>query len=201
LNGAPRSGKSSIVAAIQESFPGLWANLGVDVFTQNITPPRYRPGIGLRPGGERPEVEALVPTLYAALYSSVAAFSRLGLNVVVDVGHHEAHSRPTRVLPDAARRLRGLPVLFVGVLCPIDVIMARRAAAEKGGERKYLISGPAGEVPVPVLRWQEEVHRGKHYDLVVDTSQLSPGQCAELIWQRLEQGTGSTSWRELAGPE
>jgi hypothetical protein len=27
LNGAPRSGKSSIVAAIQEGFPGVWTNL------------------------------------------------------------------------------------------------------------------------------------------------------------------------------
>ena len=142
-----------------------------------------------------------MPTLYAALYSSVAAFSRLGLNVVVDVGHHEAYSRPMSVLPDAARRLRGLPVLFVGVQCPVDVIMARRATAEEGGEGTYVTSGPAGEVPVPVLHWQEEVHLGKYYDLVVDTSLLSPGQCAELIWQRLEQGTGSTSWFERIVPE
>src|SRR6185295_18609551 len=28
LNGAPRSGKSSIVAVIQDTFDGLWMNLG-----------------------------------------------------------------------------------------------------------------------------------------------------------------------------
>jgi chloramphenicol 3-O phosphotransferase len=95
LNGAPRSGKSSIASAIQERFARPWMNLGVDVFARGVTPPRYRPGIGLRPGGERPEVEALVPVFYAALYESVAAHSRLGLNVVVDVGHHDAYS--TRV--------------------------------------------------------------------------------------------------------
>ena len=33
LNGAPRSGKSSIVTAIQESFPGVWINLGVEFST------------------------------------------------------------------------------------------------------------------------------------------------------------------------
>ncbi len=49
LNGAPRSGKSSIVAVIQETFDGLWMNLGVDRFMQ-MTPARYLPGIGLRPG-------------------------------------------------------------------------------------------------------------------------------------------------------
>src|SRR6476660_1570313 len=88
LNGAPRSGKSSIVAVIQETFDGPWMNLGVDVFVRHVTPERYRPGIGLRPGGERPDLEPLVAVLYAGLYESVAAHCRLGLNVVVDVGHH-----------------------------------------------------------------------------------------------------------------
>jgi chloramphenicol 3-O phosphotransferase len=56
LNGPPRSGKSSIVKVVQETFEGLWMNLGVDVFSRCVTPPRYRPGMGLRPGGgERTE--------------------------------------------------------------------------------------------------------------------------------------------------
>src|SRR6476620_11363797 len=112
LNGAPRSGKSSIVAAIQETFDGTWVNLGVDRYMQ-ITPARYQPGIGLRPGGERPDLEPLIATMYAALYESIAAHSRLGLNVVVDVGHHDAYSAPLHVLADAARRLDRLPVLLV----------------------------------------------------------------------------------------
>ncbi len=33
LNGAPRSGKSSIVAVIQETFDGPWMNLGVDTLS------------------------------------------------------------------------------------------------------------------------------------------------------------------------
>jgi chloramphenicol 3-O phosphotransferase len=49
LNGVPRSGKSSIVAVIQETFDGPWMNLGVDTFKEQITPKRYSPGIGLRP--------------------------------------------------------------------------------------------------------------------------------------------------------
>ena len=105
LNGPPRSGKSSIVDVIQETFDGPWLNLGVDVFSQHVTPPRLRPGIGLRPGGgERPDIEKLIPALYAAFYDSVAAHSRHGLNVVVDAGHHDAYSVPMNVLPDAARR-------------------------------------------------------------------------------------------------
>jgi len=45
LNGAPRSGKSSIAAVIQETFAGPWLNLGVDAFVRQVTPPRHRPGI------------------------------------------------------------------------------------------------------------------------------------------------------------
>lgn len=117
LNGAPRSGKSSIVVEIQAMFDGLWMNLGVDRFMQ-CTPTRYLPGIGLRPGGERQDIEPLIPVLYRALYESIAAHSRLGLNVVVDVGHHDGYAIPRGILADCARCLSGLAVLFVGVRCP-----------------------------------------------------------------------------------
>lgn len=56
LNGAPRSGKSSIAAVIQNTFPGIWINLGVDNYMKTI-PQSLQPGIGLRPGGERPDME------------------------------------------------------------------------------------------------------------------------------------------------
>lgn len=191
LNGAPRAGKSSIAAAIQETFDGVWMNLGVDQWMQ-MTPARYRPGIGLRPGGERPDLEPLVATMYRALYDSIAAHSRLGLNVVVDVGHHDAYSAPRGILPACARRLSGLPALLVGVYCPIDRIMERRRAT--GWD-----AGPADDPPpAPVQRWQAEVHRPGVYDLVLDTAALSPRGCAELIRQRLASGPAPAALRRLA---
>ena len=198
LNGAPRSGKSSIAEAIQQTFDGVWMNLGVDHFFR-ATPPRYRPGIGLRPGGgELPKVEALVPTLYAAMYDSIAAHSRLGLNVAVDVGHHDAYAVPLHILADCARRLAGLPVLFVGVHCPIEVIMERRHVSEPGRERQYLRGTPEEPIPAPVQRWQDEVHKGHTYDLEVDTSQLTPEQCALVIRERLASGPPGTAFPNLA---
>lgn len=77
LNGAPRSGKSSIAAVIQDTFEGPWVNLGVDAYMSGVMPRRYRPGIGLRPGGERPDLEPYVVASYAALYESIAAHCRL----------------------------------------------------------------------------------------------------------------------------
>src|SRR5437016_681346 len=131
LNGAPRSGKSSLAAVIQKTFDGIWMNLGVDALMAT-TPKRCLPGIGLRPGGERPDLEPFVAQSYAALFETIAAHSRLGLNVVSDLGIHDSYSRPLGILLDATRCLAGLPVLFVGVKCPIDVIMARRNADPKG---------------------------------------------------------------------
>lgn len=192
LNGAPRSGKSSIVAAVQATFDGLWMNLGVDTFMQ-ATPKRYLPGIGLRPGGERPDIEAFIPLLYRAMYESIAAHSRMGLNVVTDVGHHDAYTCPQGTLTDCARLLHGLPVLFVGVRCPIEIIMERRQATWRSAE-----SSPDSPVPRPVRLWQREVHIPGIYDLELDTSILSPAECAEVIRQRLADGPAPSAFRRLA---
>ncbi|MCH8025460.1 MAG: chloramphenicol phosphotransferase [Chloroflexi bacterium] len=200
LNGAPRAGKSSIVKVIQDTFEGLWMNLGVDLFGGHATPKRYQPGIGLRPGpgpgsgGDAPELQPLVPTFYAAVYESIAAHSRLGLNVVVDVGHHGAIH--PHVLGDCARRLAGLPVLFIGVRCPIDVIMERRRDSPPGN---YVAASPGEPIPPPVLLWQEEVHKPGIYDLEVDTSLLSPEGCAEAIRRRLAEGPPPSAFQQLAG--
>jgi chloramphenicol 3-O phosphotransferase len=199
LNGAPRSGKSSIVDVVQQTFDGPWMNLGVDAFVRHVTPERYRPGIGLRPGGERLDLEPLVALLYAAMYESVAAHSRLGLNVVVEVGHHDAYSQPRHILADCARRLVGLPVLFIGVRCPIEVIMARRNVAEPGREQQYLRGTPDDPIPLPIRLWQREVHTPGIYDLEVDTSLLTPEQCAEAIRKRLDAGPPGTAFHKLAG--
>jgi chloramphenicol 3-O phosphotransferase len=102
---------------------------------------------------------------------------------VVDVGHHDA-----AILADCARRLGGLPVLFVGVRCPIEAIMRRRAESEGGG---YVVGTAEDAVPAPVRLWQERVHGGWAYDLEVDTSLLDPGECAAAIRRRLEAGVGT----------
>ncbi len=187
LNGTPRAGKSSIAAVIQQTFPGPWMNLGVDAVKEAMTPERYQPGIGLRPGEPDHPVAPLVPVFYAALYESIAAHSRLGLNVVADTGHHDG-----AILSDCARRLAGLPGLFVGVHCPIGVIMDRRRATWGHGG-----GSPDDPVPAPIRAWQHQVHVPGIYDLEVDTSVLTPEECAEAIAQRLRDGPPPSALRQL----
>ncbi|WP_085521837.1 chloramphenicol phosphotransferase CPT family protein [Tuberibacillus sp. Marseille-P3662] len=188
LNGTPRSGKSSIATVIQNTFEGVWLNLGVDHYMKLI-PERYQPGIGLRPGGERPDLEPLVMVMYQTMYESIAAHSRLGINVVVDVGHHDEYSVPRGILPKCARILKELPVMFVGVHCPIEVIMKRRMDTWNTGYSED------GSVPTPVKRWQKSVHVPGIYDLEVDTSVLNAEACANVIRQRLENGPTPTAFQ------
>jgi chloramphenicol 3-O phosphotransferase len=196
LNGVPRAGKSSIARVMQETFPGVWMNLGVETH-KSCTPSRFQPGIGLRPGRGQvaAEIEELVPVLFAALYESIAAHARLGLNVVVDIGHHDAYSRPKRILPNCARRLVGLPVLFVGVRCPVDVIWQRRAAT--WGQARGEV---APDVTAAIVLGQEAVHAHGNYDVEVDTSVLSPDECAALISKRLADGPPGSAFHGLAKP-
>jgi chloramphenicol 3-O phosphotransferase len=185
LNGAPRSGKSSIAAALGDP----WVNVGVDLFGRSVVPRRLRPGIGLRPGGERPDLEPLLPAFYGALCASVAAHSRMGRPVVVDVGIHDAHGRPLGTHRRVAAWLDGLPVLLVGVRCPLGEVMRRRDA-DPGS---YVTTPPGGGIPDPVRRWEAAVHMPGAYDLEVDTSVLTPARCAEAIRRRLEDGPPGTA--------
>jgi chloramphenicol 3-O phosphotransferase len=179
LNGAPRSGKSCIAAEIQNTFAGVWINLGVDRYKPMI-PDRYQPGIGLRPGGERPEFEPVILNLYKAMYESIAAHSRLGINVVADVGHHDIYSTKMQIFPQCAKMLVDYPVLVVGVRCPIEEIMRRRE------ETSYLSYAEDGSIPAPILMWQEAVHTPGIYDLEVDTSAYSPAEIAGQIRENME---------------
>ncbi|OLP44305.1 chloramphenicol phosphotransferase CPT family protein [Rhizobium oryziradicis] len=176
LNGAPRSGKSTLARAIQDRFPGLWVNIGVDAQIGMIGA-RHRPGIGLRPGGEHPEQEENVKRLYAALYESIAAYSRLGIHVVTDVGHHEGYSKPLNILDDCAQKLRGLPAFFIGIRCSLEMIMVRRQQSSE----HYLQGSPQQPFPLPVQKWQEEVHDHGTYDLEIDTTDKSPEENADRI--------------------
>ena len=192
LNGVPRSGKTAIAAALQTHVDGNWINLGVDA-QNRMLPQQLLPGIGLRPGGERPDLEPNVQALFAALYDSIAAHARQGFDVVVDVGHHDDYSRPLGILAACAQRLAGLDVLFVGVYCPLDEIMRRRNGDPQNG---LYVTGPG--VPAPVQRWQDAVHVPGIYDLTVNTGTMRAQHCALAIADALANPPARRAFSILA---
>jgi chloramphenicol 3-O phosphotransferase len=191
LNGVPRCGKTSIAHAMQEGSAERWLNLGVDTAADWL-PDRLRPGIGLRPGGERPDLEDAVVLLYRGLFEAIAAHVQRGFNVVVDVGLHESYARPLPILSDSAQRLSEFPVLFVGVHCSPDVIWQRRG--ETWGQHREAADE---SLLAAVARWPEAVH-AFGYDLEVDTSESSPLDCAERVLGRLHDGPPGRAFSALA---
>ncbi len=164
--------------------------------------PSYRPGAGLRP--QKPEhatarpgrvplevLEDAVPTLCATLCESIAAHSRLGLNAVADVCHHDFHTQPRNILTCCSGRLRGLSVLFVGVGCSIDVTWERRE--QTWGQVCAELDGGV----VAAVELCQYAAREHNYDLEVDTSRLSPGECAAEIRKRLDAGPPGVAFHEL----
>jgi len=176
LNGAPRSGKTSIARALATAAPGEWVNHGVDAVMAE-TPAELLPGIGLRPGGERPDLEPHLPAMFEAMYREAARLARSGVNVAVDVGHHDDYSTSLGILERVGEWLRGVHVLFVGVRCELDEVMRRRDESGDG----YVGSAADGSIPAPVLRWQRAVHERGGYDLEVDTSRVSAVVAAQEI--------------------
>jgi chloramphenicol 3-O phosphotransferase len=197
LNGVSRAGKSTLARAVQDRVPGAWMHIGVDAH-KACTPPSLQPGVGLRPltalGQVDLRVEAYVPTLFAALYESVAVHARLGLDVVMDVNHHESYSRPYDILSGCARRLAGLPVLFVGVRCPVGVIWERRAAT--WGQVR---GSAAPDLVAAVELAQTATHAHGRYDLEIDTSASTPAEGAEAIGRRLADGPPGSAFFSDAG--
>lgn len=175
LNGAPRSGKSTLARAIQAGIPGKWINLGVDAVNSTL-PPGLMPGIGLRPGGERPDLEPVVQRLYTLLFRSIIDHAQAGFDVVSDLGLHDSYSAPLGIVDLAAERLGSVNALLIGVDCALDEIMRRRNADPQGG---FYASGVG--VPPPVQRWQDAVHAHGDYDLRLDMGRLASDEGAQRI--------------------
>jgi chloramphenicol 3-O phosphotransferase len=181
LNGTSSSGKSTLTRALQARLDGPWLGIGIDtvVFAlpkAYLDPPlwgevfRYVP---VEPGGPAPfriETGALGHRLIKGMHLMVASLADAGLSVIVDHVLLEPGW-----LPDLAARLAGHDVLFVGVRCPLEVVVERERE-----RRDRTIGQAAAQLDV--------VHRSGGYDLEVDTSVLAPDDAASIIADAVEAG-------------
>ncbi|MHB0953057.1 MAG: phosphotransferase-like protein [Allorhizobium sp.] len=181
LNGVPRSGKASIAKAIQNRFPGLWMNLDLD------TADRFLPGIGLHQGGKRPDLQNMLSLFLAARWESIALYSRLGLNVVADLGLDGGYPRAPGLISDCARRMAGFPVLFVRVLCSLEAVR-RREQGEPGRKGLHLRTDDEHAASSQSGRYDREVQRPRLFDMTVNTDVLTSLECADAILERLDRG-------------
>ncbi len=174
LNGTSSSGKTTLARALQAILDEPYLEAGLDrflwalparylntslwheVFRYDWPPDGDPAGPVIRPGplGDR---------LVAGMHRAIAALTRAGNNVVADHVLLDAGW-----LTDCARALKDCRVLFVGVVCPLDVLEERERSR--------------GDRTLGQARAQFGlVHAHGAYDLEVDTSRLDPVACAERI--------------------
>lgn len=179
LNGASSSGKTSILNALQAQLPEPYLNAGIDKFIWML-PERYleRPlwddVLGLAT-----EAGLMGHRLFSAMHQALAVLSQAGLNVVAD----HVLVEPAWVA-QCVELLADLPAYLVGVRCPLEVLIERERA-----RKNRTLGQAAAQYPL--------VHANCIYDVEVDTSQYSPEQCAELIRQRIEDGSGPQALKLL----
>lgn len=140
--------------------------------------PEGRPGFS---GGTLAEVR-IGPTglrLLAGTYRAIAAFAAAGNDVIVDDVIYDR-----RVLRSAVEALAGLPVLFVGLRCPREVVERR--------ERERGDRAPGG-----ASAFYDLVHAHGLYDLEIDTSADSPAGCAQRIKEALASGHPREAFPQL----
>jgi chloramphenicol 3-O-phosphotransferase len=134
---------------------------------------------------------------FRALHEWVAAASRQGCNIIID---HLMMIDPP-VLQDAIWRMKDLPVLFV-VLKPPYEVLEQRVATRKMGKR--IPVDPGDDL---VRRIVERLHRLRPWfyeavyaneccDLEIDTSKCVPEEACVQIEQRLASGPG-TAFEQL----
>ena len=174
INGTSSSGKTTLVRALQAALPDPWLEIGIDRFVFAL-PKRYldqplwsevfryvRPD-GATDGPFRIETGELGRRLVSGMHRTVAALADSGLDVIVD------HVLLESEWLDECRRLWApFDVLFVGVRCPLEVVVERERS-----RRDRTIGQAAAQFEV--------VHRAGGYDLEVDTSRLGPEEAAARV--------------------
>ena len=180
LNGASSSGKTSILNQLQGLLVEPYLNVGIDKFIWML-PKRYldRPlwddvlGLATESG-------AMGSRLFSSMHKVIQLLSLEGMNVVAD----HVMVEPEWV-EECARLFSLLPAYFVGVQCPLEVLIQREFA------RKDRTLGQA-EAQFPL------VHKDIIYDLVVDTSLLSIEECALKIKEYIDLREPPNAFRQLA---
>jgi len=175
LNGVGSAGKSSIAKALQNLTTDPFLHVAMDAFI-DMLPPAYcdhpdgllfetieedgKPSVVITSG-------PVAERTFRGMRHAIAAMAGQGNNMIIDdvlVGEDMA---------DYDRLLGAFDFIKIGVFCPLDILEARERAR--------------GDRLIGLARWQyPRVHRNMRYDLEIDTSQMTPLDCAMLIQRKFD---------------
>ncbi len=207
VSGTSGSGKSTTCELFAKQAEAFWLLYGIDHFMAATFPskfghhgPRSLEGVQALPlDPDRPDG----PLRWSLADNGVRAFncfhewiasaSRSGCNIIVD---HLMFTDPP-FLQDAIWRLQGLPVLFVSLKPPFEVLKERVAMRKMD---KRMPTDMLGEDAVRIIvdrldrlrPWfYEAAYANDLYDLEIDTNVHGPQAVCEMIQGRLASGPGT----------
>ena len=175
LNGVGSSGKSSIAKQLQKIASKPFLHVQMDDFCAMLPEALqdHPDGFAFEEISKNGKPLIVIKTgpigarVMLGMRHSIAAMAAQGNNLIVDDVMLENEREEYEAL------LSGFETFYVGVLAPLEVLEAR--------ERQR------GDRLIGLARWQyDRVHRGKKYDLEVDSGSLGPLECATLIKQKFQ---------------
>ncbi|MFT5208375.1 MAG: chloramphenicol 3-O phosphotransferase [Flavobacterium sp.] len=189
LNGTSSAGKTTLAYALQETLSEPYIHVALDQFRDGL-PAKYRGlnassgttgalGLNVIPVKEGDSLYTDIKfgsqgkVLLKGMRRAMASMVEAGNNIVIDDIILE-----NEFLTDYVEVFRPFDVLFVGVKCPKEVISKRES------ERP-------GRFPGTAVGHFEICHAHDTYDVVVDSSTMSPNECAAAITQ--QQGIANDS--------
>jgi len=215
VNGTSGAGKTTTITNYAKRSDESYLMFGIDQLMGQLLPVKFS-GYGDRaeegmhfvpvdPDDPESPLEAKIGDVlwqaFAAFHDMIAAASKAGQNVILD---HIMFVDPP-ILQDCIWRLKDVPVTFVSVQPPKDVLFQRLETrtlelpeqyAEEMGEtaREDLAKGMQRMIP-----WfYEAAYKNDCYDLVIDSSKFNPDEVCEQIAQRVAAGPG-TAFETLRG--
>ena len=183
LNGPSGAGKSTIQKAVQLSFDELYLSVGIDKFFDELLPDNYGQKMsesydrevrrvvcqeGLLGPELKLEVGPIGMRAIRGMHRAFAVYAAEGNNLVAD---YIAYDKEW--LRDLARVLKGYRVYLVGVTLPLEVLAERERVRCKTSIEH-------------ARSHYHQVHEGVEYDLMIDTSQLSPTEAAQRIKEHIK---------------
>ncbi|MER9004686.1 MULTISPECIES: chloramphenicol phosphotransferase [unclassified Mesorhizobium] len=170
LNGVGSAGKSSIARALQTIATEPFLHVQMDAFIDMLPPALQDHADGFSfetvlEDGKPSVVIRSGPVGARTMRGMRHAIAGQGNNLIVDdvIFNDE--------IAEYVELLSSFDLHLVGVMAPLEVLEAREAAR-------------ADRLP-GLARWQYgRIHRGIDYDLEVDTSRLTPLECARRIQER-----------------
>lgn len=207
VSGTSGAGKSTACEMFVKRADAFWLLYGIDHFLAGSFPakfghhgPRCREGIYAHPVDENDPDGPLRWSFgeygeraFHALHEWAVAASREGCNIILD---HLMMLDPP-VLQDCIWRMTDVPVLFVSLKPPFDVLTERVAnrAMDKKLPTDILGEDTVKRIVERLSRlrpwFYDAVYANDCYDLEVDSAKHSPEEICTLIEQKLASGPGT----------